>query len=62
LYGLAPDNHIENPAASIWFVGYFKRAPDTLSLFWFWMKQSQRQGVAILFKMLVNYIFLFTAL
>jgi hypothetical protein len=54
LVGTAPYNHIENPAASLWFVGYFKRTKDALSLLWFWMKQSQRQGAAILFRMLVN--------
>jgi hypothetical protein len=47
-------NHIENASASLWFIGYLKRTPDVLLLVWFLMKQSQRQGAAILFKMLVN--------
>jgi hypothetical protein len=43
-------NHIANAAASLWYVGYPRRTPDALSLVGFWMKQSQRQGAAILFK------------
>jgi hypothetical protein len=48
LVGTAPDNHIENAAARLWFIGYLKRIPDTLLLVLFWMKQSQGQGAAIL--------------
>jgi hypothetical protein len=56
LVALSTADHIENALASLWFVGYSKRTPVTLLLVWFWMKQSQRRGAAILFKMLVNYI------
>jgi hypothetical protein len=54
LVAMSIANHIENALTSLWFVGYSKRTPDALSLVWFWMKQSQRRGAAILFKMLVN--------
>jgi hypothetical protein len=45
---MAPANHIESPVTSLWFVGYSNRVPDALLQFWFWMKQSQGQGAAIL--------------
>jgi hypothetical protein len=41
-------DHIESPVTSLWFVGYSKRSRDARSQFWFWMKQSQYQGAAIL--------------
>jgi hypothetical protein len=45
-----------NPASSLWLIEYSKRLGDALSLFWFWrMKQSQHQGGAILFKILVDW-------
>jgi hypothetical protein len=56
LVATSPANNIENPASSLWFlpVEYSNRLQEALSLFWFWMKQSQRQRAAILFKILVN--------
>jgi hypothetical protein len=42
-----PTNHIENPASSLCFVEYSNRSLEALSSFWFWMKQSQRQGAPI---------------
>jgi hypothetical protein len=54
LVAASPANHIGNPASSLWFVDYPNRLADALSLFWFPMKQSQRQGAASLFKILVN--------
>jgi hypothetical protein len=56
LVGTSPANNLENPASSLWFlaVEYSNRIQEALSLFWFWMKQSQRQWAAILFKILVN--------
>jgi hypothetical protein len=50
----SPANHIESPVNSLWFVGYLNRLRDALSLFWFWMKQLQRQGASLLFKILDN--------
>jgi hypothetical protein len=54
LVAMSPANHIENPASTLWFVEYLNRLLEALSSFWFWMKQSQRQGAAILFKILVK--------
>jgi hypothetical protein len=30
LVATAPDNHIENSAASLWFVAYSSQSPDTI--------------------------------
>jgi hypothetical protein len=54
LAATSPVNYIENPVSSLWFVEYLNRLADALSSFWFWMKRSQHQGVAILFKILVD--------
>jgi hypothetical protein len=54
LVATSPVNHIENCARSLWFVKYLNRSAETLSSFWFWMKQLQHQRAAILFKILVN--------
>jgi hypothetical protein len=54
LVATSPANHIENPASSLWFVEYSNRLADALFLLWFWMKQLQRQGAAILFNILVD--------
>jgi hypothetical protein len=53
LVATSPANHIENLASNLWFVEYSTRLRETLSLSWFWMKKSQRQGAAILFKIIV---------
>jgi hypothetical protein len=55
LVATSPANHIENPVNRLWLVEYSNRLADTLSLFWFRMKQLQHQGAAILFKILVNW-------
>jgi hypothetical protein len=56
LVGTSPANNLENPASSLWFlpVDFSNQLQEALSLFWFWMKQSQRQRAAILFKILLN--------
>jgi hypothetical protein len=56
LVGTSPANNLENPASILWFlpVEYSNPLQEALLLFWFWMKQSQRQRAAILFKILVN--------
>jgi hypothetical protein len=45
LVATSPTN--EHPIANLWFVGYYNRSYDALALFWFWMKQSQRQRAAM---------------
>jgi hypothetical protein len=47
-------NNIENPASSLWFVGYSKPTRDALSLVWFWRKPLQGQGQAVLLNILLN--------
>jgi hypothetical protein len=54
LVAMSTVNQIENAAVSLWFVGYYKHILDALLIVWFWMKQSQRRGTALLFKMLLN--------